>query len=285
MGPKKSPAPTTPKKNDDGMAEFKKLFLDKLTEISSEVKSLKIIMEENTSEIRSTLSAISKKVEINTDKSKNNEVLILGTINEVDSLKIKLDSAIQTNQVLEERLSVLESSPGTSATINTSEQLDTLVKDIEDVKNRSMRSTLVFKNIEQKGDKTWEETTQLLADELSNIVEDKSTNEININISRAHRTKSTRKGGPLPIVCCFTNWRFADHIKRKIIIASIAGKTKVTVDQMYTPQLTSRRNAALLHRKELIQKDSTLQAFLEYPAKLMGRKRGMGEKYIIIKEF
>ena len=60
------------------MAEFKKLFLDKLTEISNEVKSLKIIMEENTSEIRSTLLAISKKVEINTDKSKNNEVLILG---------------------------------------------------------------------------------------------------------------------------------------------------------------------------------------------------------------
>ena len=78
---------------------------------------------------------------------------------------------------------------------------------------------------------------------------------------------------------------FADHIKRQIIIASIAGKTKVTVDQMYTPQLTSRRNAALLHCKELIKKDSTLQAFLEYPAKLMGRKRGMGEKYIIIKEF
>ena len=88
--------------------------------------------------------AISKKVEINTDKSKNNEVLILGNINEVDSLKMKLDLVIQTNQVFEERLSVLESSPGTSATTNNSEQLDTLVKYIEDVKNRSMRSTLSF---------------------------------------------------------------------------------------------------------------------------------------------
>ena len=71
-------------------------------------------------------------------------------INEVDSLKIKLDLVIQTNKVL-------EASPGRSATTNDTEQVDTLLKEINDVMNRSMRSTLVFKNIEQKGDKTWEE--------------------------------------------------------------------------------------------------------------------------------
>ena len=266
------------------MAEFKKLFVDKMKELSNEVNSLKVTVEENTSEIRSTLSSISKKVEINSEAIKNNDVLILGTINDVDLLKTKLESIIKKNKVLEERLVVLESPPDTSTT-NDSVQLDMLVKELDDVKNRSMRSTLVFKNIDQNGDKTWEETTKLLSDELANIVEDKSADEININISRAHRAKSTRTGGPLPIVCSFTNWRFAENIKRKIIVASIAGKTKIIVDQKYTSQLTNRRNTALLHRKELVKADNTLQAFLEYPAKLMGRKRGMGIKYSLIKEF
>ena len=52
--------------------------------------------------------------------------------------------------------------------------------------------------------------------------------------------------------------------------------------KMFTKRLTTRRNEALKQREELLEKDPILQIFLEYPAKLMGKKRNTKEKYRVI---
>ena len=52
--------------------------------------------------------------------------------------------------------------------------------------------------------------------------------------------------------------------------------------KMFTKRLTTRRNEALKQREELLEKDPILQIFLEYPAKLMRKKRNTKEKYRVI---
>ena len=64
-----------------------------------------------------------------------------------------------------------------------------------------------------------------------------------------------------------------------------AKQSNITVTQMFTKRLTTRRNEALKRRKELLKKDPTLQIYLEYPAKLMEKKRNTKEKYRVIEIF
>ena len=43
-------------------------------------------------------------------------------------------------------------------------QLKGIMTELEDLRNRSMRSTLIFKKIDQKPNKTWEDTSKILAE-------------------------------------------------------------------------------------------------------------------------
>ena len=59
--------------------------------------------------------------------------------------------------------------------------------ELEDLRNRCMRSTLIFKNIDQKPNQTWEDTLEILADFLTSKVNLPYTyEEIDMQISRAH---------------------------------------------------------------------------------------------------
>ena len=51
---------------------------------------------------------------------------------------------------------------------------------------------------------------------------------------------------------------------------------------MFTKQLPMRRNEAQKWHKELLEEDLTFQIYLEYPAKLMGKKINIKEKYRVI---
>ena len=55
--------------------------------------------------------------------------------------------------------------------------------------------------------------------------------------------------------------------------------------QMFTKQLTTRRNEVLKRHKELLEEDPALQIYLEYPAELVGKKRNTKEKYKVIEIF
>ena len=63
-------------------------------------------------------------------------------------------------------------------------QLD---NEVEDLKNRSLRKTLVFRNIkQQQSEKTWDVTKMVLANEISKNMQDFSKEEIIKNIEQAH---------------------------------------------------------------------------------------------------
>ena len=98
---------------------------------------------------------------------------------------------------------------------------------------------------------------------------------IDNQISRAHRggadreddgTIENQRKGPKPISAQFTNWRIAEEIKAEVIKSNVQKRTKVIVNQMYSRDLTLRRNNALKERYEMLQNDKIIQVKLEYPA-------------------
>ena len=66
--------------------------------------------------------------------------------------------------------------------------------EVEDLKNRSLRKTLVFRNVKkQQSEKTWDDKNFLLANEISKNMQYFSKEEIINNIERAHQvTTATR---------------------------------------------------------------------------------------------
>ena len=81
---------------------------------------------------------------------------------------------------------------------------------LEDLRNRSMRSTLIFKNIREENESTWDESARVLGKFISTELDMNYTDEeIDMFISRAHRdsqgsAKSHHKG-PKPLFVQFTN--------------------------------------------------------------------------------
>ena len=66
--------------------------------------------------------------------------------------------------------------------------------EVEDLKNRSLRKKLVFRNIKkQQSEKTWDDTKMVLANEISKNMQDFSKEEIIKNIERAHRVTTANR--------------------------------------------------------------------------------------------
>ena len=68
------------------------------------------------------------------------------------------------------------------------------------------------------------------------------------------------------------NWRLAKEIKTEIIKLHAQKRTKVTVNQIYSKQITARRNDALKRRYEMMKNDKTIQVKLDFPAVLKSKK-------------
>ena len=73
-------------------------------------------------------------------------------------------------------------------------------------------------------------------------------------------------------------------ISKKLIALHARKKSKVTALKMFSKSLTNRRNQALLRRKEIIKELPDLSVILDFPAKLMGKKKYFREKYILLEE-
>ena len=59
--------------------------------------------------------------------------------------------------------------------------------EVEDLKNRSLRKTLIFRNIKkQQSEKTWDDAKMVLANEISKNMQHFSKEEIIRNIERGH---------------------------------------------------------------------------------------------------
>ena len=114
-------------------------------------------------------------------------------------------------------------------------------------------------------------------------------------ISRAHqggaesfRNKEESENqwkGPKPIFAQIIYWWLAEEIKTEIIKLHAQKRTKVTVNQMYSKQLTAHRNDALKRRYEMMENDQTIQVKLDFPAVLKSKKRGTRSNWITVDRF
>ena len=74
-------------------------------------------------------------------------------------------------------------------------QLKAAMIELEDLRNRSMRSTLVFKNIREERNETWEDTCHILSNFFTTKLDLSYTKEfIDSMISRAHRGIEKEEG-------------------------------------------------------------------------------------------
>ena len=95
-----------------------------------------------------------------------------------------------------------------------------------------------------------------------------------MQISRAHRTsdnnssRRNNKSEPRPIIAQFVNWRVAEEVRQKIIHLHSRNHLKVIVNQMFSKELTKRRNNALIKRKHYLRLHPGIQVKLDYPATL-----------------
>ena len=76
-----------------------------------------------------------------------------------------------------------------------SKQFETISKlesEIEELKKKSLRKTLIFKNIkyQQANKNSWSDTKSVLIDQISRVLPETTKEEISNNIERAHRVRS-----------------------------------------------------------------------------------------------
>ena len=155
-----------------------------------------------------------------------------------------------------------------------------------------MRSTLGFKNIREERNETWEDTCHILSNFITTKLDLSYTKEfIDSMISRAHRRIEKEEGnndhqqGNKPIFVQFVNWRVAEEIKSKVIQLNLQKRTKVVVNQMYSKELTIRRNNALKRRRETLEEDGSIQIKLVYPAILKFKNKGPKNKWETMEVF
>ena len=117
-----------------------------------------------------------------------------------------------------------------------------------------------------------------------------SYDDIDLLISRAQRDVENQEDleehqrknlkGSRPIFAQFANWRVAEEIRNKIVMLNVKKQTKVVVNQMYTKDLTIRKNNVLKRRRQLLNNpDNNLQIKLIYPATLTSRRKGSRDRW------
>ena len=96
--------------------------------------------------------------------------------------------------------------------------------------------------------------------------------------SRAHLHKHR------DINLCLYDWNDVDAILNGFKENGLNNDKKIFIEQRYGPDTTSRRNKALILRKELKAEKRISSGYVAFPAKLMVKKLG-DERYTLYKDF
>lgn len=257
--------------------DFRKECMDKINTVNDTVKTI----QHNIDAMQTSFQETIKKIEVKMDKQ-------LGKLKEqITENEIKLTELSnfkdQTETISAERDERME---------ELSNWLNELETEIDDLRNRSMRTTLIFKNIpKSRSEKNWQDTTDVLIAEIKKVIPEDTFEKINDNISRAHRGKDHQEKqntnqNPEAIFANFVNWRYAEKVKQSIINAARKKETSIIVSTKVSKKLQIRINEALKFRRELLKEESCdQQMYVKYPADLMGKTRNTNERYVLVKRF
>ena len=109
---------------------------------------------------------------------------------------------------------------------NLTTSLNEIKSEPDDIKNRGMRKTLIFRNILQtKNKESWDEIKLTLAKEIKMIMPDVADDIIISKIETAHRApqKDTNQYSTprsLSIIAKFIDWDFSEKVKSNFIKAA-----------------------------------------------------------------
>ena len=148
---------------------------------------------------------------------------------------------------------------------------------LDDNINISMQSNLVFFNVPEQKEETYESTKQIVSKLLvDNLNWDPQT--AHNSIIRAHRSGKRINQKARPIFTKFTRDDVADSIDYGFISVDRRGATnQIRCSKQYTPDVQARRKKALSVRYDLKQITKT---YIDYPAKLLVMLPG-AEKYTL----
>ena len=126
------------------------------------------------------------------------------------------------------------------------EKMCKLINQIKDenevLRNRSMWSTLIFWGVpENEQSDTWDTISWHRVSLLSSRLLNLNYDELDLQPSRAQRTpKTTDDNNTTPIFAVFVNWHYADDIRTKVILLHAESKSKITVSQIISKEMTQK---------------------------------------------
>ena len=166
---------------EDQLKELK----DLLQETNQKVTSLQTQISNNHSELLVKVDAADKNAKKALQLAKNNEAIIDELRQENQTLKEKIKADIiegadnSVKKYMANKDSVIPQIEG---------QIKGVFIELEDLRNQSMRSTLIFKNIKEENESIWEDSTRVLGKFISPDLDMNYTDEeIDMFISRDHR--------------------------------------------------------------------------------------------------
>ena len=142
--------------------------------------------------------------------------------------------------------------------------------DLDNQIDRGLRDHLVFYGISGH-EKTWELTALRLAGWLATNLPERTEEDYNKNIWRAHRGPvNAEKGGPGPIFA-YMNYRYVDYIEGKMKFTNVGG---ASLKNQYSENTQARVNEALVYRKKWKAENNNAPAYISFPATLKVKKAG-----------
>ena len=162
----------------------KQANLQQIKEIKYAIQELSKYMVAIDSKIMSNHQEVMNKIEIVDKKTK--EALQIATRKQTEIIKIKEDNAKMKEEITKDQKEIHSQTADQIKKVEA--QLKAAMIELEDLRNRSMRSTLVFKNIRERRNETWGDNCHILSNFITTKLDLSYTKKFIDSItSRAHR--------------------------------------------------------------------------------------------------
>ena len=267
-------------------------------QLEKQIKSLKEMVREGIKDVINQINEVKDDLLL---KLSNFEEKITQIENDniihsekIVALETKTENQSQLINTLTTRIETLEKGVNGDQVFNGNkfeEKIKSLEESIEDRTNRQLRETLIIKGIPEEDNEDWERTKQIIAETISNNIDNLSYDDAYNEIKRAHREHQNNiRKDKRHIFAAFYSWNLCEELKKKFrLIAIQNNEFKITIESKYGPLTTWRRNKALERRKLLKADNKILSGYVAYPAKLMvkypGQDDEVNKNYTIHEDF
>ena len=240
--------------------------------------TLKEILEAHSSDLKKHFAAllgpVNKELALLREELQSRDLAIAELKKEVTAVKATNNELLNTNKGLEAKLS--EFDEFRKATLESFKQLE---EKVEDRTNRQLRKTIVIKGLPEKPNEKWADTRNMLAKHVAKAYNMEFKHAYAM-FERVHRGGGNgfqdKKKNKRDIYALCYRWDDSEHLVWKSYEAnkSKAKKDRVIVEYKYGPLTSMRRGEAMKKRKEVLEAKLYRNAYVKFPAILMGRKEG-----------